>query len=112
MVLGIEALPNWIVVAIVAVVVFMIIFKSQDLFFIFSLIKKNLFVIVLIAVFLFIGFSIYKLNVANDIDYTSFAGLSDAGRIYLSWLRGMFTDTARVTGYAIGQDWGVNETVK
>jgi len=99
---------SWWIIAILAVVLFFIIFKTQDLVYVFALIKKNLFLILLITLFLFVSFSVYKISTTYGVDYTSFDGLLKAGKLYFLWIKGVFVNLGKITGYAVQQDWVLN----
>ena len=103
---------SWWLIAILVFVTFFAIFKSQDLVFFFSFIKKNLFPLAVIGILLFFSFSFYHIYKTNDFDLTSYNGVLGAGKVYFGWFGNLFSNVGRVTGYAINQDWaGKNATI-
>jgi len=101
---------TWWVLGILIITLFIAIFKTQDLVFIFSLIKKYGFIIVIVGLVLFISFSLYKVSTNYDVNFTSFDGLVKGGKLYFAWLKSIFANVGKITGYAIEQDWVLNST--
>lgn len=101
---------TWWIIGIAALILFLMLYKSQDVMAIFSLLKKNIFVIILVLLILFVSFSIYKVSVSHNVDFKSFNGIVGAGKVYLSWLKSVFVNLGKVTGYAVQQDWVLNST--
>ena len=101
---------SWWLIAILVFVTFFAIFKSQDLVFFFSFIKKNLFPIFAIGILLFFSFSFYHIYKTNDFDLTSYNGVLGAGKVYFGWFGNLFSNVGRVTGCAMHQDWGGNSS--
>ncbi|MEK6888660.1 MAG: hypothetical protein AABW80_00980 [Nanoarchaeota archaeon] len=104
---------GWIVVVAAVVIVLVVMAKSQDAVYFSQIIKRYLFYIFFIAVVAFFVFSFYRINLANDFDYSSYEGVVQAGQVYLLWLKGLAGNVVEVTGYAVKQDWiGSNSTVE
>lgn len=61
-----------------------------------------------ILIFLFLSFM--QVYTSSDVDLTSFDGLTKVSKLYFSWLGNLFNNGAKVVGYAINQNWGVNST--
>ncbi len=102
---------SWWLISIVAIVLFVIIFKSQDAVNLFVVLKKNMLLIISVGLILFFSFSIYRIASIHDIDFTSFEGLMEAGRLYFLWIKSIFWNVGRITGYAINQDWTLNNSL-
>tara|TARA_Y100000310_G_scaffold344076_1_gene454974 strand:- start:2497 stop:2820 length:324 start_codon:yes stop_codon:yes gene_type:complete len=100
---------EWLIIAVVILVVFMIIFKSQDLMFVFMLIKKYMFFFIILVLILFFGFSLAKVYSQHDVDLTSFSGFSQAVKVYFVWMKGLFVNMGQITGYVV-QNWAGNST--
>ncbi len=96
---------GWIIVAVIALIVVVFLFKSQDLVGVLGLIRKNIFYVFLIAMLLFFAFSLTHIHNKYDVDYTSFDGITQAGKIYFLWMKSFFGNLGGVTGYAVEQDW-------
>lgn len=96
---------GWIAIGLLVVIVMALIFKSQDLVFIFALMKKHLFTALLIGAVLFFAFSLTHIHSTYNTDLTTLGGVAQAGKIYLIWLKNVFGNLAKVTGYAVNQDW-------
>lgn len=101
---------TWWAIGILIVVLLIAIFKTQDLVFIFSLIKKYGFIIVIVGLVLFISFSLYRISMNHNVNFTSFDGLVKGGKLYFAWLKSIFANVGKITGYAIEQDWVLNST--
>lgn len=96
---------GWVILAVVAFLTFIILFKSQNLMGFFSIIKNNLFYIFLIGVVLFFAFSLNHIHEKYDVDLKSFEGLVQAGQIYFFWFQSIFRNVGEISGYATKQDW-------
>lgn len=72
--------------------------------------KHKLWAIFLIGIVLFayVSFSLVLKN--QDIDYKSVGGLLKAGKIYFSWVGGIFGNMKTITGNAVEMEWGVNDS--
>jgi hypothetical protein len=80
------------------------------LIFEFKRFQHKIFAIVLIALILFLYFSFIYVFRSTDIDFTSAKGVSEASKIYFSWLLSIFTNFKEVTANAIKMDWGFSDT--
>ena len=74
--------------------------------------KHKVFAIILIALILFtyISFSV-KLN-QYDLDLKTIPGITNATKLYFTWLGSAFKNLISITTYAIRMDWKGNETTK
>jgi len=72
--------------------------------------KHKIFAIVLIAALLFFYLSIVYVFRGYDFELKTIPGITDATKIYFSWLGGVFGNTKTITSNAIKMDWGVNST--
>ena len=68
--------------------------------------KHQLWAFFLIALILFIYISFALTTRSHDIDYTSFSGITNALKVYFSWLGSVFVNFESIVGHAIGLDWG------
>jgi hypothetical protein len=64
-----------------------------------------------IGVLLFVFGSLGAVYFSNDVNLGSFSGIIDAGQLYVVWMGNFFENVAGISGYAVQQDWVVNETV-
>ncbi len=101
---------SWIFIAIVAFLIFLAVFKSQDLMALLSYVKKYMFTVILIGLIVFLSFVFYRVYSTHDIDLTSYNGIIEAGKLYLLWFKSAFDNLGSITGYAINQDWVLNST--
>lgn len=46
----------------------------------------------------------------HDINISTYDGFVSLGRVYFSWLGGLFKNMGSITGYAVQQSWGMNST--
>ena len=67
--------------------------------------KHKVFAIFLIALILFTYISFSVSLKGEDIDYKTISGLITAGKLYASWLGGIFTNFKSLNAYALKQDW-------
>lgn len=96
---------GWVVLAVLAFLTVIVLFKSQNLMGFLAIIKNNIFYIFLIGIVLFFAFSLNHIHDRYDVNLKSFEGLVQAGRIYFYWFTSIFNNAADVSGYAIKQDW-------
>lgn len=101
---------SWWIIGTVVVVLAIIMYKSQNFMGIFSIIKQNFFLIFVILIILFFSFSLYSIHSKYNFDLTTYDGLISTGRVYLIWIKSVFGNAGRITGYAIQQDWALNST--
>ncbi len=100
---------GWIVLAVIAFLTAIVLFKSQNLMGFLGIIKNNIFYIFLIGMVLFFAFSLNHIHEKYDVDLKSFEGLIQAGQIYFYWFQSIFQNAADVSGYAIKQDWWLDK---
>ncbi len=101
---------GWLVIGTIAVILVILMYKSQNLMALFSIIKENFFLIIAILLILFVSFSLYNIHSKYDFDLTSYDGLINTGRVYILWVKGIFNNIGGITGYAVKQDWILNST--
>ena len=101
---------NWLIIGIIMVLLAIVIYKSQNLMGIFSILKQNFFLIFVILIILFFSFSLYNIHSKYDFDLTTYDGIISTGRVYLIWIKSVFGNAGKITGYAIQQDWVLNST--
>jgi hypothetical protein len=104
------AITGWIFIGLLIFLALAVIFKFQDVIFIFALVKKYMFAIVMIVIVLLLAFSLNFIHKNYDADLTTGKGLVKAGQVYFVWLKDFFVNTGRVTGYIANQEWGLNKT--
>jgi hypothetical protein len=87
----------WVIVAFVIVAVFVVV----------KLIDKKQAMAMKLILFLFFLFMVSAgyIYVTRDISLRTLDGVIAAGRIYLGWLGNIFNTGAKVTAYAVQQDW-------
>lgn len=95
---------TFIVIAVLVVAIWLIIEAKR--------MKHKVVAILLIAliIFTYISFAVVIKN--NGLDLKTTSGWMSAGKLYFSWLGGIFTNVKSITSYAFKQDWKkVNESV-
>jgi len=95
---------TFIIVAVLVVVIWLIIEAKR--------LKHKVVAVVLIMliIFTYVSFAVVIKN--NEIDLKTTSGWASAGKLYFSWLGGIFTNVKSITAYAFKQDWKkVNESV-
>lgn len=98
-------IPSWVIVVAVFVAIVMLLVRWSNNINVMQFIKENFFFFFLAAVLSFFAISIVYIHSTHDIDVTTKEGFADAVKIYYAWLANVFRNAARVTGYAIDQDW-------
>ena len=94
---------TFIIIAVVIVVIWVLIEAKR--------MKHKIFAIFLILLILFTYISFAAVLRNNDVDLKSTGGLATAGKLYYSWLVGVFSNMKSITAYAFKQDWKVlNDT--
>ena len=94
---------TFIIIAVIIVVIWILIEAKR--------MKHKIFAIFLILLILFAYISFAAVIKNNDVDLKSNSGLASAGKLYYSWLGGVFHNMKSITAYAFKQDWKtINET--
>jgi hypothetical protein len=101
---------GWIILALVIFVFVIVLFRTMNQVYLVALFKKNFFWIFFIAILLFFSFSVYHIHANYDIDFTTYEGFSSAGKIYFIWVKSVFANLGKITGYAVNQNWFLNST--
>jgi hypothetical protein len=71
----------------------------------FKRIKHKLLAFFLIGLIIFTYFSFTTSIKGHEVDFSSPSGIMEAGKLYLSWLGGVFNNFKSITAYALKQDW-------
>lgn len=93
---------SWILIA-VFVIILIVVVKFKEL-------RHKFGFLFIVAIFLFLGITIWQVYKANNLNLDTFDGLVSAGRIYFSWLGQVFANLKGITGYVIGQPWGLSNS--
>jgi len=94
---------NWILIGIAVIAVFLII-KYRELRHKFSFIA-------ILLLLLFLGLSFWHVYSVNKLDISTFDGFTKAGKVYFTWLGGVFSNTKALSTYAVRQlDWGIKSS--
>ena len=91
---------TWVLIGIFLVVLMMV-FKAKE-------VRHKLGFVVVASIVLFLVFSFYQVYTTQKLDFTSLDGVVNAGKLYASWLGTMFGNVAKVSNYAIQQDWTID----
>jgi len=106
------AVPSWIILTILIVIILFLLFRTMNEVYLLSLIKKNFFWYFALGLIIFMTFSLYSIHKTYDLDLTSADGLKTAGKVYLGWIGNVFKTMGKVIGYVIKQDWvATNSTI-
>ena len=97
--------PAWLIISALLLLTLVILFRTVNQIYVLQMIKENFFWFFAVAIFAFFSISLVYLNASHDLDYTTYEGLTAAGKIYLSWAVNVFRNIGGVTGYIIQQDW-------
>ena len=78
----------------------------------FKRLKHKLFAFLLIGLILFTYISFTASLKGHDVDLKSVSGIMEAGKLYFTWIGGVFSNFKSITAYAFKQDWShENETI-
>ncbi len=94
---------NWVFILVVLGVVVFVLIKFTDL-------KHRFRFIFFSFLLIFLVLSIGYVYSANELDLKSSKGIINAGKIYFVWLTQVVSNIIKISGYVIGQDWGINST--
>ena len=92
--------PSWFIIgALILLAIALLEFKDF---------KHRILLFTIIGLFLFLIVSMGYVYFSSDTEFnfSSFEGLVDSGKVYVSWLDGFFGNIGSVTSYAIKQTWG------
>ena len=67
--------------------------------------RHKIFAIFLIALILFTYLSFTTVLKGKDIDYKTIPGITEASKLYISWLGSIFGNVKTMTTHAINLDW-------
>ena len=73
--------------------------------------KHKIFAMLLIALVIFGYASFIIVTQNNDIDFTSVVGISEATKIYFSWMSSIFENLKTITSNAFKLDWSADEII-
>ena len=77
----------------------------------FKRFRHKLLALFLIALILFTYLSFTAVLKGKDIDFKTVPGITEAGRLYFSWLGSIFGNLKSITTNAVKMDWdSANET--
>lgn len=95
---------NWIIILAVILIAAILFVKLRTA-------KHNMNVVLIAILVVVLAASLLYVYGAHGADLGSFDGLVEFGRVYLSWVGGVFRNFVSISGYAINQNWGVNSTI-
>ena len=76
----------------------------------FKRLKHKLLAFFLIGLILFTYISFTVSLKGHDVDFKSISGVIEAGKLYFSWLGGVFINFKSITTYAFKQEWNKENT--
>ncbi len=96
---------SWITLVLIGIflVILMMVFKAKE-------VRHKLGFVVVASIVLFLVFSFYQVYMTQKLDFTSLDGVLNAGKLYVGWLGNMFGNVAKVSNYAIQQDWTLSNS--
>lgn len=98
-------IPFWVIVVAVLLLIVIVILRSSNNINVLYFIKENFFYFFLFIVFALFAISIINIHRTHDLDVSTFEGMKEAVQLYFAWLGNFFSNIAKVTGYAVQQDW-------
>jgi drug/metabolite transporter superfamily protein YnfA len=91
---------NWVIIAVILVLVFLLL-KTKE-------VKHRILTVVGILIVLFVIISVAP--ILSGANLATFGGVVSAGKLYFSWLVGVFNNLVELTGNALKLDWIGNLT--
>lgn len=89
---------SWIILGMfVILVVLLLEFKD---------IKHRLFFFAMAGLIVFILSTFIYVALKGDASFTSFEGFISAGKMYMVWLDGFFSNMGKISAFAVKQNWG------
>ncbi|RMD66340.1 hypothetical protein D6817_04290 [Candidatus Pacearchaeota archaeon] len=98
-------LPTWLTVSLVLLAVLVFLLRTTNQVYLISLLKQNLFYMIMLAIFIFFAISLTYIHTHYEMDFTTLDGIKGALKIYFSWLSNIARNIGKVTGYAAQLDW-------
>lgn len=92
----------WVLLILVFIVL-LVLFKFKE-------IRHQFGLVIVTFLLIFLAFSVYSVYSTHKVNFSTFDGVVEAGKIYVTWLGGVGHNIAKVTGYAVNQEWGFNNT--
>lgn len=93
---------NWLLISVILVLVFFLL-KSKE-------VKHKFASVLIIVLLLFFIVSFSQVISKPGVNFSTIAGMANAGKLYFFWLKNVFYNVARLTGNAVHMDWGANLT--
>lgn len=103
-------IPIWIIVVLALLLIVIFLVRWSNNINVLQFAKQNFFYFFLAAVFVFFAISVVHIHTAYDVDLNTKEGFFSMMKIYYSWMVNVGKNVGRVTGYAIQQDWFVNNS--
>jgi hypothetical protein len=94
---------NWIIWAIIGVVLLLFVFKVSHL-------RHRLSIAFFVLLFLFLFGTFFLAIKGTDIDLKSASGIGQGVKIYFSWLGSSFGNIKALTTNAVDMDWSSNSS--
>jgi len=74
-------------------------------------VRHKIFALFLIGLILFLYFSSAFVFKGQNIDFKSISGVTEASKLYFSWLGSVFTNLKTITVNAVKMNWQGNNTI-
>ena len=92
----------WFLIAVV-IVVLVLLFKLREL-------RHHVMLVLAVVVLLFFAITFASIYNQNQVDLSTFEGMTKISQIYFSWLSTVGKNLVSIGGYAVKQEWSLNET--
>ena len=103
---------TWLIIGIAVFLLLVFIYRSQNTIYMTTLLQGKIFYLVIILIILFLAFSLSHIYNAYNLDLTTLSGVGNATRVYFAWLKSLFSNFGRVSGYVVQQDWILGNATK
>jgi len=95
---------NWIIITALLIVVFFVVFKYKEA-------RSRIGLLTALIVILIVGVSFWWVYSSHNLTLNSFDDFVETGKVYFSWLGGIFGNAKTLTTYAIRQNWSMDSKI-
>ena len=88
---------NWLLIILIIVAVLLVLKLDH--------IRRKIFFIVILGLILVAYLTFHFATVDKELDYSSFEGVVNVGKVYFSWIGQAFGNIKTITLNAVGMDW-------
>jgi hypothetical protein len=95
----------WVFAAVGLLILIIFLVRNSNNINVLTFIKQNFFYFFVLLFLIIFAISVINIQTTYKINYSTLDGWKELFSVYATWLIGVFQNMARVTGYAVNQDW-------